>query len=294
MTMQHPNGWRFGVKPRTQPARPYLKLANYRVKAAPAPPATYVWDWGSVAWGMHANDRLGDCVVAAAANRVEAFCFRSSSPVAISDADCLSVYSAACGYNPNDPSSDGGCDPTIVEQYLVSNGLAGHRIDAYASIDTSAGFDLLKDAVNWFGAVNLEIVIPSNMIWQAVWEAPAAGWTEAAGHEIELIGYDADNFYCVTWGYVQKVSPGFLQACLVLALAGVSKDMLNAQGLAFNGLDYNALLADLTGGNGIVPAPPPPPAPVQWWSTLSTVGKAGVIAAGGAILAVIAYLVGLI
>lgn len=286
----HPQGYKFGVKPRTTPRVTHLPLAAYRSAAAPPPPAELIWDWNSVQWGEHLNDHLGDCVVAAAANRIEAVTARDGTFVPVSDLDCLSVYEAACNYNPKDPTSDQGCDPSIVEQYLVSTGLAGHKVDAYAQVDLS-DFNNLKDAVNWFGQVGLTINIPSTMAWGDVWDTPAAGWTVVAGHEISLIGYDANYYYAVTWGYVQKVTEGFLKALCTLALVGISKDMLKGDGTAFNGLNYTQLLADLDGGNGVVPVTPSFWNKIlNWWSGMPAPSQIGVVVGVGFGLTLIYFL----
>lgn len=286
---RHPKGYRFGARPRSEPAKPYLQLARYHARLSPPPPVELVWDWGNVNWGAHLNTQLGDCVVARCANRIEAITYRYGSPVYITDLDCLAVYEAACGYNPNDPGSDQGCDPTIVEEYMQSTGIAGHKVDAYAQVDLS-DFNNLKDAVNWFGEVGITLTIPNNMVWGDVWDVPAPGWVPAAGHEVALIGYDASYHYVVTWGYVQKVTEGFLKACCTLALTGISKDMLRSDGTAFNGLNYTQLLADLDGNGLVVPSTPSFwSKALNWWAAKSASEKVGMIVGTGFVLALIVY-----
>ena len=48
-------------------------------------------------WGMLANDRLGDCVIAGSCHSVMLYNAEAGRPVTFTDQNAISVYSAACG-----------------------------------------------------------------------------------------------------------------------------------------------------------------------------------------------------
>jgi hypothetical protein len=140
-----PDGKRFHVGGRTHPrARgPRLSLKNYLDHAclAPAPDCDYT----GTAQGLSdvlANDQLGDCTCAGVLHALEAILGAAGTPVAFTAQQAITLYSLACGYNPNDPSAtDQGGDELAVLDYVAEHGIDGQGLHQIAG-------SILVDATN--------------------------------------------------------------------------------------------------------------------------------------------------
>ena len=114
-----------------------LLLANYLdLNALPPIPAKRDWaQKASPAWGMMKNDVLGDCTIAAAGHLVQTWTANNGQEVTIPDAHIVAAYTAVTGYNPNNPASDRGAVEIDVLNFLRRQGIAGHKIGAYAGLE---------------------------------------------------------------------------------------------------------------------------------------------------------------
>jgi hypothetical protein len=205
-------------------------------------------------WGMCLNDSLGDCVIADSAHQVMLHTANGGGIVTPSDQDCLAMYVAVGGYNPNaalvngENPTDQGCVEVDACQYLQSTGLCGQKSAGTGSVDP-ANLDHLRWAVQLFGACRLGITVTQSMMDDTDAGNP---WTRASGavlggHDVPIVKYDAQFAYVVTWGKLQAVAWGLVaeQSFLDEAHAEVWPDFVTAAGTAPNGFDLPALLAAL-------------------------------------------------
>ena len=230
-----------------------LKMAKY-FKAEALPPIKPSVDWtqGRTAWGMLANDSVGDCTCAAAIHMEECWLSNDGTPfVSPTDADALAAYSAITGYKPSDPNTDNGANELDVLTYWKNTGIAGRRIGAFVSVHPSH-LDDVKRAIDIFGGAYLGIALPVTAQNEAVWDfmAVKAGSTDAepgswGGHAVNAIAYDADGVTVVTWGTLQKMTWAFWLKYVDECYALVSQDFLGGDGKTPEGFDLAALQSDL-------------------------------------------------
>ena len=93
--------------------------------------------------GMMLNDRLGDCTCAAYYHFMQTTSFIATGKMITQvDTDVLKLYEGACGYNPNDPSTDIGGIEQDVLTYLHKTGAptgtkaqTHHKLTAFFEVD---------------------------------------------------------------------------------------------------------------------------------------------------------------
>src|SRR6185437_7055931 len=137
-----------------------LRLAHYLTSQLPAPPDKMDWTHGISAWGMMANDSLGDCTCAAACHAMQLLTVNASaSEVTPPDSDIVAAYSSITGYTPSDPSTDEGANEIDVLNYWRKSGIAGRKIMAYASVDHS-NIETVKQAIVLCGGVYIGVELP--------------------------------------------------------------------------------------------------------------------------------------
>jgi hypothetical protein len=103
-----------------------LKLARYIPKLPGHPPAKN-WGISVPAWGMMANDVLGDCTCASAGHIIMLHTAARGAPVKVADEDVIAAYSAIGGYKPGDPSTDNGAVELDALNYWRKTGIASMR-----------------------------------------------------------------------------------------------------------------------------------------------------------------------
>ena len=241
---------KLGKKPhRHDPRR--LMLAKYMASDLPSAPGAYtdlLVNLGPL--GMMENDRLGDCTCAAVGHMIQAWTADvTKTPCVISDADVLALYEGACGYNPANPATDqGGFEPDVLN-YWRANGVAGHKILAYADADPQ-NLTEVQQAAWLFGGLYLGIALPISAqsqvggIWDVV-AGPNAAPGSWGGHAVPVVAYDQDGPTIVTWGALQKMTWAFFKAYCDEAHAVLSPDWIEASGSDPTGFDLATLQKDL-------------------------------------------------
>lgn len=253
------------------------------LNALGTPPATSP-DWvGAVmkqggGWMMDGNDQYGDCVIADTAHQEMLRTANVGTIWIPTITDVLALYAYFQGYKGDMAdlnaieaylaNNDNGCNELDVITYLSKIGWAGRHLDGHANLDPTQ-LDQIKWAVCIFGASRLGVNLPdsaqdqfaANRPWSPVANAQLDG-----GHDVPVVGYDADYFYVVTWGKLQAVAPDFMTAkypdgtpYLEEAHAELAFDWVNAAGTCPAKLDLTQLVTDLA---SIVEPQPPAPTPV--------------------------------
>jgi len=169
-------------------------------------------------------------------------------PARISDRSVLSDYSAATGFDPNDPSTDQGTDMQAAASYRKKTGIRDakgkrHKIDGYLAIRSPYE---LKQAVWLFGAAGLGVEFPKSAMKQFDAGKPftveKSGIT--AGHYMPVIGYDKNWVYLVTWGKVVQATYGWVNKYMDESIAYLSLEMLK-NGKSLEAFDLITLQKDI-------------------------------------------------
>jgi hypothetical protein len=229
-----------------------LQMADYlRYEALPPSPPTVNWGSKVHAWGMMANDRVGDCTCAAAGHMIlDWSTCDGPKPIMPTDAQILAAYSAITGYDPKSGANDNGAVELDVLNYWRKKGIAKRRILAYVSLEPG-NHDHVRDALYLFGGCYLGVSLPISAQKQKVWSVPSGGAKgEGAagswgGHAVPVVGYDSRGLTTITWGQPKRMTWGFLDAYCEEAYAVLSGDWTGSDLKAPNGVDLKALQADL-------------------------------------------------
>ena len=229
-----------------------------------APPASsFVWAdavekvMGGNDWLMLGNDKIGDCVIADNFHHLMICTANGAGPmVKPTDADAEALYSAITGYNPNDPTSDAGTDPSVNLTYMEQTGALGHKYTAGAQIDVH-NMSHIYWGLHLFGGLRFCIQCPDFVDEQfertGVWDFDGQLYDIQGGHDIRAVGYSdaavgpdgAPFIEVVTWGKRIVMTQRFWEKFGIMAEADVSPDVIQATGVAPTGLNLQAMLDDL-------------------------------------------------
>jgi len=225
-----------------------LHIARYidRAKLPTPPPALDLTDQVAE-WPMYANDRVGDCTVAAAGHMIEAWTAESRGrPLEVTERAVLAAFDHVKQIDPL--TGEDGAVVLDVLRYWRREGIARHRIGAYAQVPVHDHF--LTQSCAWlFGGLYMGVQLPLTAQDQPVWDwtgsldgpARPGSW---GGHAVDLVRYAQDGLTVVTWGRLQDVTWDFWDRYCDEVYAILSRDFL-AHGRAPNGFDRAALEADL-------------------------------------------------
>jgi hypothetical protein len=236
--------------------KPALKLSDYLHAQLANPPAAVSRPHPGFQWGMLANDKIGDCVIAMMLHSIEDFHLDAGTlPPAFTDADAISIYSAITGYNPSDPSSDRGTDESAAMRHWESPGLqmtdnGSHTIVATVAVDPT-NLNECRIAIDEFVDLQIGIALPVTAQGQTEWTVVGDGKNGNSapgswgGHGIPYREYDAETFSCITWGAELLLTVPFHQDYAQEAHVVVTQEMLNKQGVGPSGVAWDELIADI-------------------------------------------------
>jgi hypothetical protein len=220
-----------------------LKLASYITSALPAPPTSVDWTKGVKEWLMLGNDSLGDCTIAGAMHAIQGWTLNSGTESVFTDNDATTYYEKFDGYNPSDPSTDQGGVLLDVLNDWKAQGINGHKIDAFASANTS-NLTEIRQAVSLFGPLYTGMNFPNSAYSQDVWSV-TDDKSISGGHCVVIIGYNATGPVAITWGIVKQMTWEFFSEFFDEVYAVISPDWLNTSGVDPTGLNLNQLQIDL-------------------------------------------------
>jgi hypothetical protein len=235
-----------------------FKLSRYTAALPPAPGQAF-FQSHVPEWPMMMNDTLGDCVCAAAGHMIEQWTTYVGNPVVPTDDEILKAYEVIGGYVPGDEATDNGCDMLTALNTWRKQGIAGHRIVAFAAVRQGTEEALIEDvklSVSMFGNCYLGLALPetaqsqSNAVPGTGWHVddsdPAASAVGSwGGHCVPAVGYDEDTVTVVTWGMLVRMSWNFLVRYCDEGYAVLSRDWIEKTRLAPSGFDFETLTQDL-------------------------------------------------
>ena len=234
-----------------------LMLGSYmNITQLPPIPDTQYWQKDLKSWGMMKNDLLGDCAIATPGHMVMGWTLNATGkPIIIPDDQIVAAYSNVSGYNPQDGSTDNGCQVLDVLNYWRQRGVGGHNIVVYAGVKPKL-ITQVKAAVYLFGGLYLGFALPAMLetlkMMDRDWVLPAQLPTDGSeepyslgGHAVPIIGYDPTWVYIITWGAIRRVSWPFFKMYCDEGFACISKDWIKPSGVTPSGLNMDAMLRDV-------------------------------------------------
>jgi hypothetical protein len=210
---------------------------------------------------VYMNDSLGDCVVAGCSHLDGVLTGNATSgtPVTFTSPQIEAMYTGMSGgvFNPNDPSTDQGCDPETAFQWWQSNGLlpdGSHKIAGWLGIDATNEVEIR--AAIWF----FENVCPVYELPDAWINPPPAAngfvWDVAGppdpnnGHFTLGMGCSKQGITLSTWGMLGTLTYAAAAMYCVPSAGGQLYTVISQDGLvkAMNkfpeGLTWSQLLVD--------------------------------------------------
>ena len=225
-----------------------LRIARYIDTAQlPSPPDTLDLADRVADWPVYANDRIGDCTIAAAGHMIEAWTAEGQGQVIeITEQSVLDAFDHVKIVDP--VTGEAGAIELDVLRYWRNDGIGGHKIGAYAHV---SGYDhrLVRTGAWLFGGVYIGLALPITAQRQEVWDwtgslagdAKPGSW---GGHAVDIVRFDEAGLTFVTWGALKRMTWSFWDRYCDEAYCIISPDFL-AQGKAPNGFDLATLKADL-------------------------------------------------
>jgi hypothetical protein len=235
-----------------------LMLAKYIDTATVLPqiPATFDLTPPVPDYEMDGNSEFGNCTCAAAAHLIEAWTASGGALRRPALADVMTMYwetgqpPAATGTAGG--ATDDGRNELDVLNYWRNPGLGSDRIGAYTSI-VPTDHDLLRTGLFIFGGVYTGLSLPLTAQGQREWDVVGDGKTGASapgswgGHAVPALPvWDGETLTVVTWGATLKMTLAFWDAYADECYAIVSPDALGSGGVTAQGLNLDALTADLS------------------------------------------------
>jgi hypothetical protein len=232
-----------------------LQIARY-LRRLPVPPPTI--DHASrlpADLGMMANDRLGDCTIAAAAHCVQSWSVYAERGIqTLTDAQVIAAYTAI---SPN----DNGATMLDALNYWRKTGVGPDKIEAFAEAPMG-DIAYAKLVIQYFGSAYIGISLPDQNTfgpWTTVTGAPNP-WN---GHAVNLVAYDdaRQMFKVCTWGEIWDMSYAWFQKYTDECYAPLNDlSLIQATGKSPEGFDWTALQYDLAHiGDPVVVVGPPTP-----------------------------------
>ena len=161
----------------------------------------------------------------------------------------MKAYSAVSGYDPVTGLNDNGAVELQVLNYWRQNGIAGHKITAFAALPLG-NLRAVRQAIYEFGAVYAGVELPNTARDQAIWSVVDPGSADArpgswGGHAIPLVGYDTAALACITWGEPLWMTDEWLNKYAMEFYAVLTPEWVQGAGNSPSGFDLARLQADL-------------------------------------------------
>lgn len=233
-----------------------LQFAKY-FSTLPYVPQTSHW-LNAPPLGMLMNDSIGDCTIAGIGHAQRIWSKQNNIDYAMTDAQALEAYIAVTalenngvGYNPSTGENDNGCACLDVLKYARNTGIGGQKIGPYVQVDVS-NHSHVEHAQFWFGGLYIGINMPVSAQSQpTMWDVPKGGLTGPGtpgswgGHCTFECGCSPIGLDTVTWGERITMTWNFWDAYVEECYAIISPDFVANPVKAPNGLNMQALIADL-------------------------------------------------
>jgi hypothetical protein len=200
-------------------------------------------------WCMMANDRVGNCVYAAAGHLIQVHTsLTKDSAVTLTDQQILDAYSRDTGYTPSDPSTDRGAYMLDALKAWRKLGIGGRKIIGFAEVDPRNAAQC-RAASFLCGGLYCGFSLPLTAQDQNVWDVrtiTGAGKPGSwGGHCVYTHLISGDSNACITWGYSQLFTRRFAEVYCDECYAVISEDFFNREGKTVFNFDLARLLRDI-------------------------------------------------
>lgn len=227
-----------------------LQFAKYNTGFALKTLSSAHWGHG-LPFTMLGNDQYGDCVEAEFAHQLQIWITRAGGKFTPDSTNVLGAYSALTGFNPNVPGTDRGTDMLSACNYWRSTGMNGFEIDSFLEVNPLIRSDV-QDCIAYYGGLDIGIQMPLSAQAQSsptgkwhVTSGPSSVAGSWGGHCVVLCGYDAQNLYAVTWGYIQSMTWQFFQTYCDEAFVMLAHEWIENTGASPGGIAWGKLMADM-------------------------------------------------
>jgi hypothetical protein len=200
-------------------------------------------------WKDLGNQKWGNCTCADTGHQMMLRTANAGTIIIPTEDQTVALYQQVCPeFNPNTGTGDDGADELSVIEFLAKTGWLGFKDDASGNIDPGQ-LDHVKWAVQICGASRIGIKVTQGMLDQfdagKPWDG-SGNKTVVGLHDVPIVKYDADGtLWVVTWAKLHPMTPGCFASIADEAHMELSKQWLEASGLAPNGLDWPTLVNDL-------------------------------------------------
>jgi len=225
-----------------------LRLARYvDVSKLPVPPSLLDLTEHVAEWPMYANDRIGDCTIAAAGHMIEAWTAAGrGAAVEVSEEAVLAEFDRVKIVDPR-TGEEGAVELDVLKDWR-KHGVGSHRIAAFAAVSIR-DHALVRAAAWLFGGLYIGLALPVTAQDQDVWDWTGSFTGEArpgswGGHAVDIVGYDDEVLTAITWGAPKALTWRFWDRYVDEAYCILSRDFLDGD-RAPNGFELDALKADL-------------------------------------------------
>jgi hypothetical protein len=224
-----------------------LMMSNYVDDSLLPPiPASVDWTPKNVDLQCFLNDQLGDCTCAGMAHLLMSWSANAGQIITPTNDQVLAAYEGACGYNPNDPTTDQGGVETDVLTYWANTGIAGHKISGSVQIHPH-NLAHMRAAIYLFGGVYVGVELPNSAEDQFDTGKWDVGGDESidGGHCIVLTGFTPDGFQAISWGKPVFATNNWWLKFSDEAYCPLSPDWEMVSGVAPSGLNLSQLQSDM-------------------------------------------------
>lgn len=214
-----------------------------------APTAVNFADKKRTPWRRMGNWVANNCTCATAAHMIECWTANANKEDTVLTREVMEVYKALSGYDPETHNNNDGLYYQDVLKYWRKHGIGGHKIKAYTTVNFKDR-NLVRTAVYTFGGAYVGLDLPNTIIKQELWDVKPGGLTgdravgSFGGHAVNIVGYDENYIYIISWGKVKRLTWEFLETYGYVFYAVISEDFFNL-GITPHGLNLKALEEDL-------------------------------------------------
>jgi hypothetical protein len=236
--------------PRTPRLEKYLDMSRL-----PSPPAMFDYSVNVPAYGMHDNDRLGCCVVAAAANLLQTLdSFALLKPPPVPDDAVETEYSALSGYDPKTGANDNGVVMLNAMRRWRLGGLFGRKVLGYCTLRIDRE-DVFAVGTWLMGGAQIGAALPlaaqQQMAQHQPWDLTVFPWGRYApgswgGHAIYVPLVQPSGPTCITWTAHQEMTWRWVHTYLDEAYVMLTDEWTSGRREVPPGFDLEALLHDLS------------------------------------------------
>ncbi len=197
------------------------------------------YNWGNKIpeneWGTLGNLKINDCTCAAAGHLIMTWTSNIGKLHKPTTKAIVEAYTNVTSFNPKTDGIGNPIEAIKVLKYWRKNGIAGHKITAFAKLDFKNRQQLIQ-AIYLYGGCYIGINLPKSAEEQYYksqkWTVPRGGAKGAGepgswlGHALIITGYKGNELRAITWGKEIMMTLDFWEAYVDESYAVFSEDFI--------------------------------------------------------------------